>query len=125
MIFEKEATKESPHCPYVQGPCMKEKCTMWLNVRGQMPADMETPTGKIKGGEIIDQWGCAITWTPVLLVEVAGKIRSGTAATESYRNETVSFFNAFGKMVNDLAGRAQRPAIARSQNGSGEIEHDA
>jgi len=125
MIFKKEATKENPHCPYVHGLCIKERCTMWMNVRGQMPADIDTATGKMKGGEVVDQWGCAITWAPVLLVEVAGKIRGMTAATESYRNETVSFFSAFGQMVNNLIGKAGRTAIGKRENGQGEIGIDA
>src|SRR3990167_4196592 len=123
-MIRAEPTKEKPHCPYVGGPCLKEACTMWMNVQGQMPAKMERATGKMEGGKIIDQWGCAITWTPVLLVEVAGKIRSGTAATESYRNETVGFFNAFAQMVNELMGRTGRKPLPAGRL-KGEIQHDA
>tara|TARA_R110000803_G_scaffold34529_4_gene75315 strand:- start:1467 stop:1727 length:261 start_codon:yes stop_codon:yes gene_type:complete len=48
---------------------------------------------KMKGidasGEEHDEWGCAISWQPILMTEVAKAGRGNTAATESFRNEMV------------------------------------
>jgi hypothetical protein len=38
-------------------------------------------------GAEIDEWGCAVTWLPVLLVENAQQSRQAGAAIESFRNE--------------------------------------
>jgi hypothetical protein len=38
-------------------------------------------------GESVDEWGCAMTWLPVLLVENARTARGTSAAIESFRNE--------------------------------------
>ena len=40
-------------------------------------------------GKQIEDWGCAITWLPVLLIENSGQQRSTGAAVESFRNEMV------------------------------------
>ena len=40
-------------------------------------------------GDLIDEWGCAISWTPILLVENAQASRETGAAIESFRNEVV------------------------------------
>lgn len=40
-------------------------------------------------GQPVDEWGCAITWLPVLLVENSQQQRSTGAAVESFRNEMV------------------------------------
>jgi len=40
-------------------------------------------------GEPIDEWGCAIAWIPVLLIENSQQQRQTGAAVESFRNEVV------------------------------------
>jgi len=40
-------------------------------------------------GEPIDDWGCAMAWMPVLMIENSQQQRSTAAAVESFRNETV------------------------------------
>jgi hypothetical protein len=40
-------------------------------------------------GEEVDESGCAIAWTPILLLENARHIRSVAAATEDFRNKVV------------------------------------
>lgn len=47
-------------------------------------------------GEDMDQWGCAMAWTPLLLVENSRQQRSTAAAVESFRNDMVQ---ANGKML--------------------------
>ena len=40
-------------------------------------------------GEPVDEWGCAVTWMPMLLIENSQQQRQTGAAVESFRNETV------------------------------------
>ena len=89
--------KDGQFCPLVKGPCMKAKCAWYTKVSGQHPQE----------NRMVDEYGCAVSWGPVLILEVARQQRGMTAATESYRNETVGFFNAFAQMINKLAGRKQ------------------
>jgi hypothetical protein len=55
------------------------RCPWYVYVRG---TDINT-------GEETDHWGCAIAWTPTLLINTANESRKGVAATESFRNEVV------------------------------------
>lgn len=40
-------------------------------------------------GKDIDEYACAVTWLPMLLVENSGMQRQTGAAVESFRNEMV------------------------------------
>ena len=60
-------------------PCKQLDCAWFLKVRGANP----------NTGEDIDEWGCAIAWTPIMLIENAQMSRQTGAAVESFRNEVV------------------------------------
>ncbi len=66
-------------CPLIGEECMKLKCEWFTQVRGQNP----------NTGEDVDEWGCAVTWLPMLLIENSQQQRQTGAAVESFRNETV------------------------------------
>lgn len=58
---------------------------------------------KIRGnnpntGEEVDEWGCAIAWMPLLMIENSQQQRSTGAAVESFRNEMVKA-NEVGQQV--------------------------
>ena len=53
--------KASTFCPLVQGECKQLGCSWFTQLRGTNP----------NTGEEIDEWGCAVTWLPILLVENA------------------------------------------------------
>ena len=40
-------------------------------------------------GEPTEDWGCAMAWMPVLMIENAQQSRAAGAAVESFRNEMV------------------------------------
>jgi len=40
-------------------------------------------------GKEVDEWSCAMTWLPILLIENSQQQRSTGAAVESFRNEMV------------------------------------
>ena len=72
---------ESKHnCP-LDGfnPCRKTDCAWFMQVRGKNP----------QTGADVDEWGCAIAWLPVLMIENSQQQRHTAAAVESFRNEVV------------------------------------
>ena len=64
-------------CPLIGEECMKLKCEWFTQVRGKNP----------QTGEDVDEWGCAVTWLPMLLIENSQMQRETGAAVESFRNE--------------------------------------
>lgn len=60
-------------------PCKQLDCAWFLKISGVNP----------NTGEDIDDWGCSISWMPILLVENAQMSRQTGAAVESFRNEMV------------------------------------
>ena len=73
-------------CPLIGEECMKLKCEWFTEIRGTNP----------QTGKEVDEWGCAVTWLPMLLVENSQQQRQTGAAVESFRNETVK------RMVNTI-----------------------
>ena len=71
--------KKGCFCPLVKKDCIENKCAWFCQVRGINP----------NTGEPIDEWQCAITLMPILLIENSQQQRSTGAAVESFRNETV------------------------------------
>ena len=71
--------KPGTYCPLIKKDCIGLKCSWYTQMRGKNP----------NTGEDIDEWGCAVTWLPLLLVENAQQSRQTGAAVESFRNESV------------------------------------
>ena len=40
-------------------------------------------------GQDVNQWDCAVTWLPMLLIEGSQQTRQAGSAIESFRNEMV------------------------------------
>ena len=55
------------------------QCSWYTKLAGTNP----------NSGERVDEYGCAITWLPVLLIENSQQQRSTAAAVESFRDEMV------------------------------------
>jgi hypothetical protein len=60
-------------------PCKELDCAWFIKVQGTNP----------NTGAEIDEWGCAITWMPILMIENSQQQRQTGAAVESFRNEMV------------------------------------
>jgi len=60
-------------------PCRQHDCAWFMKVRGSNP----------NTGEEIDDYGCAIAWLPVMMIENSQQQRQTGAAVESFRNEMV------------------------------------
>ncbi len=71
--------KPGKFCPLIGEDCLELKCAWYNQVRGVNP----------QTGQEIDEWGCAVTWMPMLLIENSQMQRQTGASVESFRNETV------------------------------------
>lgn len=71
--------KPGNYCPLIKKDCIGLKCAWFTQMRGTNP----------NTGEPVDEWGCAVTWMPLLAVEIAQKSNQTGAAVESFRNEVV------------------------------------
>lgn len=60
-------------------PCRQLECAWFLKITGKNP----------NTGEPVDEWGCAMAWMPILLIENSQQQRSTGAAVESFRNEMI------------------------------------
>ena len=60
-------------------PCKELECAWFTQIRGHNP----------NTGAELDDWGCAISWMPILMIENSQQQRSTGAAVESFRNEMV------------------------------------
>jgi hypothetical protein len=67
------------YCPLIKKDCIQTKCAWFIQLRGQHP----------QTGNDIDEWGCAVAWTPILQIETTQQSRQTGAAVESFRNEMV------------------------------------
>ena len=61
----------------IKKDCVGIKCSWFTQLRGTNP----------NTGSEVDEWGCAVTWLPMLLIENSQQQRSTGAAVESFRNE--------------------------------------
>ena len=73
-------------CPYTghKDLCKKHymNCPKWIQVIGVNP----------NNGMQINEWACADTWLPILMIENSQQQRSTGAAVESFRNEVTKVF---------------------------------
>ena len=71
--------EQGKFCPLIGKDCIGLQCSWFTQIRGNHP----------QTGEAVDEWGCAVTWMPMLLIENSQQQRSTSSAVESFRNETV------------------------------------
>jgi hypothetical protein len=83
--------KAGSFCPLIKKDCIELKCAWFTQLRGHNP----------NTGEEIDDWGCAVGWLPVLLVENSQQQRSTGAAVESFRNEMVKANESSHKVLTE------------------------
>ena len=76
-------------CPLIQDDCKQLECVWFTRIAGQDP----------NTGKQIDEYGCAVSWLPTLLIENAQQSRQTGAAVESFRNETVKNGGALLGMI--------------------------
>ena len=77
-------------------PCKELECAWFMCVRGANP----------NTGEEVDEWGCAVTWMPILTIENSSQQRQTGAAVESFRNEMVRANEVSQRVLLQTAGIA-------------------
>lgn len=68
-----------------------QRCAWYTKMSGQHPSEDRQ----------IDNWACAMSWMPLLQVEVSKTNRSQTKAIESFRNETKKGQDEFNKLAQE------------------------
>jgi len=102
--------KNGTFCPLIKKDCVGLTCAWYTRVQG---IDNNT-------GNQVDNYECAISWLPMLLIENSGQQRSTGAAVESFRNEMVKSNEQSQQLLLATAGIMQnedQPKLIRS------IEH--
>jgi len=90
------------NCPIdVFNPCRQLECDWFMKVAGVNP----------NTGKDVEEWGCSMTWLPVMMIENSKQQRQTGAAVESFRNEMVKS-NEVGQRV--LLAAAGVPQQAQS-----------
>ena len=72
--------EQGKFCPLIGKDCIGLQCSWFTQIRGANP----------QTGESVDEWGCAVTWLPILLIENSQKQRETGAAVETFRNEPLN-----------------------------------
>lgn len=70
-------------------PCKKLECAWFTKIVGTNP----------NTGKEVEEYGCAVAWLPMLLIEGSQQSRQTGAAVESFRNEMVKGAKESQKML--------------------------
>ena len=90
-------------CPLIQSDCKGLGCSWFTQIRGTNP----------NTGKEVDEWGCAVTWLPMLMIENSQQQRQTGAAVESFRNEMTNAY-AMSQQVLLAAACGPQPIIEAS-----------
>jgi hypothetical protein len=96
--------KNGSFCPLIKKDCVGLTCAWFTRVQGY---DMNS-------GNQVDNYECAISWLPMLLIENSGQQRQTGAAVESFRNEMVKA-NEVNTQLILAASEPQQPKLIRSR----------
>lgn len=81
-------------------PCKELQCAWFMKVVGVNP----------NTGKDVEDWGCAMAWLPIMMIENSQQQRQTGAAVESFRNEMVKA-NEVSQQVLIAAATANNPNI--------------
>lgn len=96
--------KPGKFCPLIRKDCVGLKCSWFTQVRGMNP----------NTGDLVDEWGCAVTWIPMLQIETSQQARQAGAAVESFRNEVVRSNAQNQQLYLDYIEKSQNNNILKS-----------
>jgi len=83
-------------CPLLKARCLEHGCRWYIQVQGKNP----------QTGQDLSEWGCAVEWLPVLLIENSQQQRQTGAAVESLRNENVKSARHLAAALVEVANAA-------------------
>lgn len=89
--------KPGNFCPLIKKDCVGLKCSWFTKVEGY----------NINTGKQVEEWSCAITFIPMLLIENSGMSRQTGAAVESFRNEMIKSNEATQQIFLDAANHSK------------------
>jgi len=89
--------KPGNFCPLIKKECKGLQCSWFTQIRGTNP----------NTGKEVDEWGCAVVWLPVLMIENSQQQRQTGAAVESFRNEMVQANEISQRIMLAKAGNEQ------------------
>ena len=75
-------------------PCRQLECAWFLKISGKNP----------NTGEEVDDWGCSMSWMPILMIENSQQQRHTGAAVESFRNEMAKSNEVSQRVLLSAAG---------------------
>lgn len=79
-------------------PCRQLECAWFMKIAGTNP----------NTGKEVEEWGCAMSWMPMLMIENSQQQRSTSAAVESFRNEMVKNNEVGQRVLLAAAGVPQK-----------------
>lgn len=79
-------------------PCRQLECAWFMKIKGKDPQSEKE----------IEEWGCAIAWLPILMIENSQQQRGTSAAVESFRNEMVKNNEVGQRVLLAAAGVSQQ-----------------
>ena len=83
------------NCPLDNfNPCRKLDCAWFMKVQGKNPQD----------GKDVEEWGCAMAWLPIMMIENSQMQRQTGSAVESFRNEMVKSNEVSQRVLLSAAG---------------------
>lgn len=86
-MFNKE---KKEICPFIAGQCIESRCKFWVHLRGKDPQSTQE----------VDEYSCAITWIPILLIENSQFVRQTAAAVDDLKNQTIQRQDLFNHTIN-------------------------
>ena len=106
-------------CPYTghKKLCrtLREHCPKWVMLTGKHPQDE---------GQVVEEWACADSWEPVLLVEIAQRVEAQGDAIQLLRKEVVRGQEEAMKLMNPLWTVGPDGAARLSMSHQVRIPHD-
>lgn len=78
-------------------PCRELECAWFIKVVGKNPQTRQD----------IEDWGCSMSWMPILTIENSQQQRQTGAAVESFRNEMVKANESSQRVLLATAGIPQ------------------
>lgn len=76
-------------CPLINKKCSGHECEFYTHLVGMNP----------QTGQPTDEWKCAITWIPLMLVENSNMIRHTSASVDKVANEVTKGNESFAVFV--------------------------
>lgn len=83
-------------------PCCKERCPKWVRLLGVNP----------QTGAHVDEYNCADTWVPLLLVEVSQKLVRADATIHNMNNELAKSQAQLAGTLRAVLQTAQRQVLS-------------